>query len=568
MADVILLENRATPATLDQPYGDTFDSADVYFLAEGVTHTATGDFASLDDDDNLVFTRLLTLDTDTLDSVIPRIDYQVLVNGTMAMLGNGVAIGTTAPGGRNLSLEVSGSGRVQGPSGWSAVELEADNVWLVNHGEITGGQAIDITGAGAHLFNTGRITGYRLDTMEIVGNGFVLDNSGTISGNAGVQLTGGGDVINSGTISAERQVLRNRSDEDRDFALHNSGTILVGNAGAEAALDFEGTRDAIVNSGTILGPIDTGSNTDRIVNTGTLDGDVRLGADDDSYRGRGDGLVSGTVEGGAGEDDLRGGREADDFNGGADGDTLRGNAGDDTLRGDDGDDSMVGGRGDDLIEGQQDNDTLAGNAGDDTLNGGLGDDLLRGGSGEDVFNAGSGDDTVEGGSGDDDLRGAGGNDRLRGNVGDDTLAGSFGEDVLRGNSGDDLLRGEQADDNMRGGRGNDTLEGGAGSDRMSGGVGEDVFVFADRTDSALGSADVIEDFERGIDLIDLGLLDPAGAFTFEGTAAHEGGGETSVRYATTATGVVVFIDSTGDGASDVEILLRGVDALGAEDFLL
>ncbi len=78
---------------------------------------------------------------------------------------------------------------------------------------------------------------------------------------------------------------------------------------------------------------------------------------------------------------------------------------------------------------------------------------------------------------------------LRGGSGDDSLTGGAAADLIDGRAGNDLLRGEG---------GNDILLGGTGADTLFGGAGSDLFVLM-----ADGQADVIGDFQVGIDRIDL-----------------------------------------------------------------
>lgn len=97
--------------------------------------------------------------------------------------------------------------------------------------------------------------------------------------------------------------------------------------------------------------------------------------------------------------------------------------------------------------------------------------------------------TVAGGSGEDALQGGIGNDSLSGGNGADTLDGGDGKDQLIGDNGADRLVGGAAADVLAGGRGDDTLVGGEG---------RDLFVFGKS-----GGADLIVDFERGVDRLRL-----------------------------------------------------------------
>ncbi len=100
-----------------------------------------------------------------------------------------------------------------------------------------------------------------------------------------------------------------------------------------------------------------------------------------------------------------------------------------------------------------------------------------------------------GGKDDDDLYGNEGNDNLYGNLEFDILWGGFGNDFLAGGQNFDYLYGED---------GNDTLTGDLGNDYLTGGTGSDLFILSlatSNSDQLL--ADVIEDFEPGIDQIGL-----------------------------------------------------------------
>lgn len=133
------------------------------------------------------------------------------------------------------------------------------------------------------------------------------------------------------------------------------------------------------------------------------------------------------------------------------------------------------------IFGNKGNNNLVGNDGDNLLKGGSGKDVLLGDDGDDKLVGGSGKDTLSGGEGDDALNGGGSNDRLFGLAGDDKLFGAGGKDTLIG------------------GIGNDTLFGGHGADKLTGNEGSDVFGFL-KGEKGL---DVINDFEAGVDKIDL-----------------------------------------------------------------
>lgn len=230
---------------------------------------------------------------------------------------------------------------------------------------------------------------------------------------------------------------------------------------------------------------------------------------------------------------------------------------------------VVGGPGDDVLEAD---------VGDDLVDGGAGVDTARiaGTEGADAYTLQrflAADDPslyLFGGSGERvriegierlEVLGLGGDDRLvvgPSVFGEDELivqvvgepvtvvgvdlvifVGGPGDDVLEGTSdagpgapieadGPLIGRGGEGSDTLIGGAGDDVLEGGPGADRLAGGGGADAFVYADLADlpPVGGTAERIEDFEPGRDVIDLGAVDavPGGAddtFRFLGNISPE-----------------------------------------------
>ncbi len=114
-------------------------------------------------------------------------------------------------------------------------------------------------------------------------------------------------------------------------------------------------------------------------------------------------------------------------------------------------------------------------------------------------------DKLAGTGGDDSLDGLAGNDTLDGKAGNDKLIGGGGNDKLIGGAGNDDLLGDAGRDVLRGGAGDDRLTGGSGNDVLSGHQGRDTFVF-----SRGGGADVIKDFQPGVDIIDVSAFGLAG----------------------------------------------------------
>ena len=154
-----------------------------------------------------------------------------------------------------------------------------------------------------------------------------------------------------------------------------------------------------------------------------------------------------------------------------------------------------------------------------------------------------------------------------------------------GNGLDNVLRGNAIGNILDGGAGNDRLIGGDGVDFMTGGAGNDTFVAEINATKTVGKAgpislDVILDFSRGSDLIDLSGIDAntnvAGhqQFTFVGHAAGKGAGELSmstfgnVNAAEKSLGFDIDgVDGASPFSGPVTVLMGNVDG-GAHDFAI
>ena len=228
--------------------------------------------------------------------------------------------------------------------------------------------------------------------------------------------------------------------------------------------------------------------------TGTDGDDTLTGTDGDDQIAAGAGNDS--IDGGTGNDSISSSDGNDQAAGGPGNDNIGGGLGNDTIDGGDGDDIIGGGFGADSITGGAGNDVVAGGADNDTLSGGDGNDSMSGSFGNDLIDAGDGNDDIGGGTGRDTIDAGAGNDRVGGGEGDDSILGGDGNDFLAGGGRNDTIDG---------GTGNDTINGGAGNDVISGGTGADQFVFSSFFD---GEADVITDFEDGIDRFFIRRVDP------------------------------------------------------------
>ncbi|MGE8322866.1 MAG: M10 family metallopeptidase C-terminal domain-containing protein, partial [Pseudomonas sp.] len=144
--------------------------------------------------------------------------------------------------------------------------------------------------------------------------------------------------------------------------------------------------------------------------------------------------------------------------------------------------------------------------------------------------------------------------------------------TLTGNSAANVLYGGVGNDILSGGAGNDRLGGGAGKDVLTGGVGNDIFDFNALSETGLTSTswDVISDFVRGSDKIDLSTLDANTATTgndafreiIGNTSAFSSPGQLKV-----ANGVI-YGNTDVDNTAEFAIQLIGVTSLATSDFIL
>lgn len=223
------------------------------------------------------------------------------------------------------------------------------------------------------------------------------------------------------------------------------------------------------------------------------------------------------------------------------------------------------------------NDVIHGRAGIDMLTGDDGEDRLWGEAGKDQVYGGLGRDLVFGGAGNDRVDGGGARDRVAGGVGDDVLLGGDGNDQLRAGRGADHLWGDEGNDLLLGGTRADVLDGGTGSDTMRGGGGADEFWFTNDPPHS-GSADLIADFDHGVDLIRFRGAGSGSAFgvlgqvvedheIVNGTAAVDGD-DYLIYDAQTGT---IYLDTDGSGTAQQRafaVLAQGPGVLTALDFLI
>lgn len=181
---------------------------------------------------------------------------------------------------------------------------------------------------------------------------------------------------------------------------------------------------------------------------------------------------------------------------------------------------------------------------------------------------------LNGMDGDDWLSTDHGADALIGGNGNDTLFGGGDPDVLTGDAGNDVLFGGTYDDRLFGGAGNDRLHAGQGADTMTGGSGADVFVFDNSNRYLGGENNVITDFTRGLDRIDLSAMDaihgPAGdqAFTLRLNFSREAPTPGTLVATQQADGVMLSGYVFDHGGVAFTIHLQGVVGFSAADIIL
>jgi hypothetical protein len=164
---------------------------------------------------------------------------------------------------------------------------------------------------------------------------------------------------------------------------------------------------------------------------------------------------------------------------------------------------------------------------------------------------------------------------------DNVGIGENGNDVIRGLAGNDTLIGDQGHGFFETTPGNDVLIGGLGKDTMTGNEGADTFDFDSilETGKTRATRDVITDFTRGEDVVDLAtidanaLVDGDQAFIWRGEQGFTGVAgqlhfirENNPGNANDRT--IIEGDVNGDRIADFQIELTGLYRLTDHDFLL
>jgi Ca2+-binding RTX toxin-like protein len=262
-----------------------------------------------------------------------------------------------------------------------------------------------------------------------------------------------------------------------------------------------------------------------------------------------------------------------------------------TLVGTNGSDTINALGGDDALFGKAGNDTLKGGDSGDELDGGADSDILDGGTGNGVdtadyrsFNNGVSVNLLTGkaedGTGTDTLisienvDSTSFGDTIIGDQVGNFLTSHGGADFISGNGGTDTILAGDGNDTVLGGSGFDKIDGGLGADTLTGGSEVDHFIYFSASDSPVGNGgrDTITDFEKGIDKINVSLIDanPAvsgnQAFSFIGNGSFSDEGQ--IRTVGLNGGTLVQFNTSGNTVADFEIFLDDPVQMSASDFFL
>lgn len=532
------------------PVGGTIREARLKLDAEGAANgmrisNLDADAAAIDFDDPASFWNEILVGNDVFDLgglAVGRVGpaASVVFGDDLAALDLLTSNAVTDAGGNDIFLNAAQSGTLVG----DVLTLQAANGGAVTYA----GGADSIIGGVTAIDQT-----FLGDARQVL---------------AGSRLAAGDDSIRIGSSSALSLAAGDAAGaggaQGATARVEGGDDTITGLASPTAALNARATLvgdvEAIGSHAEVIGGADriAGSNAGEFI-AGDVGRDIAtvaariVGGDDTVTAGGGDDVVAGDL------------LVAYPFH-----ESLKGAAvvtgGADVLRGGDGADRLFG------ELGTTDLAALA------QVSGGA--DRLFGGSGDDALFAQTGNDVLNGGEGADDLQGGAGTDRAsyadaRAGVTANLAAAGLNRGEAAGDryGGIENLEGSAFADTLVGNAGANRLIGGRGVDTLTGGEGRDVFAFGATAETTAGGQDVILDFVRGTDRIDLSAIDAnAGAngnqaFAFVGGAGFSGAaGQLRVVRATSDT--FIEADVNGDRVADLAIRLDDPLTLAASDFIL
>jgi Ca2+-binding RTX toxin-like protein len=542
------------------------------------------------------------------------------LNGSTGTDTVSYAYGVTGTAGVTVSLSLSAA-QATGSSGLDTL-IAIENLTGSSYNDtLTGNTAANVLDGGSGN-----------DTLDgAAGND-------TLNGGTGADSMTGGDgsdvyyVDHTGDVVTETNATASTGGTDTAYSYLSSytlgnyvenGRILATGAASLVGNTLNNVLYAGVGNNTLNGSTGTDTVSYAYGVTGTAGVTVSLSLSATQATGSSglDTLIAiENLTGSSYNDTLTGNTAANVLDGGSGNDTLDGAAGNDTLNGGTGADSMTGGDGSDVYYVDHTGDVVtetnatASTGGTDTAysylssytlgnyveNGRIlatGAASLVGNTLNNVLYAGVGNNTLNGSTGTDTVSYAYGvtgtagvtvslslsATQATGSSGLDTLiaienlTGSSYNDTLTGNTATNVLDGGSGADTLDGGAGNDRLVGGVGKDLLTGSAGNDLFDFNALSEMGITIAtwDVITDFVRGQDKIDLSTLDadtgvagdqifsaPVVGGTFSGVFANPG----DLFFDSIAQ--VLYGNTDADAAAEFAIQLTGVSTLAATDLFL
>lgn len=498
--------------------------------------------------------------------------YGLPINGT----GNSLNNVLTGSDGSNVLDGGTGVDTLIGRNGEDTYITDGDDTIIEDGNDIFFGPDGITYGVDTVRSSATYVLGANLEDLVLTGlaaiNGMGNTLNNVLTGNEADNILNGGDGEDTLVGAGGIDTLIGGNGDDSYFT---DGTDLISE-------DIDAGIDTVSSHASYT----LGLNIERLILTGTSAIDGGGNALDNVISGN---TANNTLNGGTGIDSLSGGLGDDIYiTDGGDSITENASSGTDLVRS-----SATHSLGLNLENltltgaaaingfGNSLNNIITGNRAANTLNGGLGSDVLIGGLGDDIYII-NGDDTITEAS-------AAGTDTVRSSV-TYTLGVNVENLVLLGNtaingSGNGLsnfLTGNGAANTLNGGSGADFLKGGGGKDTLVGGAGDDTFVFDLISDSSTtaSTSDVISDFVRVRDKIDLSLIDSfarSGAndtFLWKGAAAFNNAAAGEVRYqqfdsvGTIDDYTFVYLDNDADSAAEMTIRLTGLYTLAATDFFL
>jgi Ca2+-binding RTX toxin-like protein len=137
----------------------------------------------------------------------------------------------------------------------------------------------------------------------------------------------------------------------------------------------------------------------------------------------------------------------------------------------------------------------------------------------------------------------------------------FATDILGVTAGI-TTAGSNSGETLKGTKFNDTLQGNGGGDALFGGQGADTFVYANRTDSVSGNADILLDFTTGEDKIDLSLIGLSTGSPQQLTLQYDADGSTTL-FAVTNSGAFTLGATSYLATADIIGMTKGVFLIGS-----